>query len=184
MTNLQEKWLITYKLVPCVISTVFYGILTLLVLEMYTVMPVYETSDCQNFYWNFLRSNNEQLSEFKNAHYMIWQTNIVFFILLNCVEISALFLIAWFIRNIKDELSIKLELFYIIAGWATFSTIYIGIVSSNITFKDELIDQGINESSLKCGWRAIIFCMIILRNLWTASVSTYFCYRSANNPAL
>lgn len=68
---------------------------------------------------------------------MYWEANIAFFITANWLELVFISITLKSIVNIRDELNISKEVLFINIFWGVLSTIYIGITSFSVFFKEE-----------------------------------------------
>lgn len=99
--------------------------------------------------------------------------NKITFICVNFVELMLLIVMLYKIKDIKDELNIKVELNFLIILWLLFSMIY--FISNNVfdaqeTYEDPM-DYGYSPAR---AW--IIFSAILIRNISIILVSTIYCF--------
>lgn len=95
------------------------GIVAMFVPYLYTLIPVYETEECRNFY---ISNKISKVNDFS----CLLLINICSFIAINWSQVLILTILCYKIINIKDELNIKKELVLIIIIWITFSVLYFG----------------------------------------------------------
>ncbi len=106
----------------------------------YSVIPVFETSDCIIFYKTMKDYN---ICDFKSdvgeciyrKFSAFWQTNIAVFIFSNWLELCVMAYALKSILHIRDELNISKEVLLINILWGLLSTVYIQIVSFSIKFE-------------------------------------------------
>jgi hypothetical protein len=94
------------------------------------------------------------------------------------LELLLLVVICFRIRNVKDELSIHSELFFIAAFWILSSFLYYMIF--NIFYCSEDPHDDAWQSKLN----AYIFLLIQSRNFFTLLISTAFCLKVVRSPNL
>jgi predicted neutral ceramidase superfamily lipid hydrolase len=87
------------------------------------------------------------------------------------VQTISLVILMWQIRNVKDELNLKKELYIVIAIWIVFSLFYFAALQIDMNSSK---DQDKFESQM-------IFAFIQVRNLLSFSVQTYFCHQTIKN---
>ena len=162
---MKETSIISNQLTKIILGTTLVGISALLIPYIYTIVPVYETAQCEKYYQlNFFNSWVDEPT--LNT---IFKVNIWFYLSWNWLELVILVFFTYWIRNVRDELNISLELFLINLSWILFSTLYMGF-----TFYS--INDG--KSSPDTYIQIIIITCIQLRNLITVSFSTFFCWKA------
>ncbi len=77
------------------------------------LVPIYETKQCFNYY---------NLREPSDCFIIV--TNISIFFIVNWAQTLTLVMLMWKIRNVKDELNLKKELYLVIGIWLVFSLLY------------------------------------------------------------
>jgi uncharacterized membrane protein len=110
----------------------------------------------------------------------ILKVNIWFYLGWNWVELLAIVVFSYRIRNVRDELDISLELFAIVGFWLTFSIVYIGSAFFFITYDA----TGTIQTAMPGPFQILIACCIQLRNLFTVSISSLFCLRAVQSRSL
>lgn len=98
--------------------------------------------------------------------------NKITFISVNFIELMLLIIILYNIKDIKDELNIKVELNLLIILWLMFSMIY--FITNNVFDAEEYYDDPVNKKfNPTRAW--IIFCAVTGRNTSIILVSTIYC---------
>ncbi len=72
----------------------------------------------------------------KDERDLIFQINTWFYLAWNWLELFILVIFTYLIRNVRDELNISLELFFINVSWTLFSSLYMGFTFYFISYPD------------------------------------------------
>lgn len=119
--QLMEKKLILKRLVVFAGLTSAVGLSSFFFPYVYSIVPVYETQMC----FTYFESSHYVIPQMTaSSEDSIVQANILSFITFNWLELLAMVLIIFKIRNAKDELNIQKELVLIMILWILFSLGY------------------------------------------------------------
>ena len=162
--KLRENSLITLMMVNLMLPLFILSLLSFMSPQIYTIIPVYETQTC----WNYFQSH-ESFTDIVDPQKKcgMQEANSIIFVFLNWMEIIGFAFLFWMVRNIKNELNVKIELQTILIFWTFFSIIYFSL---NVTLQD--INPDDSEKILEI--KMLIFIAIILRNLSTLLATTMF----------
>ncbi|CDW85713.1 UNKNOWN [Stylonychia lemnae] len=174
LKQLKEKNLIAWVMLIFILPNFILGIIAIFVPYVYVAIPIYETQQCMKYYGDSFFTDLLKINLSSTGYCAISVLNICTFIIVNWLQTLVLILLFYRLRNIKDELNIKQEIRIIIIIWISFSLAYF------ITLQYQQYHQDENNNAT----RVAIFCFILLRNIGSVSVSTYFCYFMVNNPVL
>ena len=132
--------------------------------QVYTIIPVYETQTC----WNYFQSH-QSFTDIVDPQQKcaMQEANSIIFVFLNWLEILGFALLFWMVRNIKNELNVKRELETILIFWTFFSILYF---SMNVFLQNVEPAEETKIYTIKM----IIFIALMLRNLSTLMATTMF----------
>lgn len=99
--KLNEKVLILRWLLPCILVTTFIGLASFFFPWLYSMVPVYETQKCFDYY-----KNSDHIFPQLHDNSLVIKINIIAFISFNWLELLIMIIMIFKIRNAKDELSI------------------------------------------------------------------------------
>lgn len=165
LSFLKESQLLRKTGFYFLLPSLLLGVLALASPLIYMIVPVYETYQCYEYY------------NLDSTKCYILEANLCIFYFINWSQTLILVLLLYKIRNVKDELNLKNELFIIIGIWLFFSLFYFLALQVEITSRD--IDP--TDSNLKYV-SILIFALIQSRNMLSFSVSTFFCYKTSRDP--
>lgn len=114
-----------------------FGAFSYFIPYTYSVVPVYETQAC----WRFFKNSSPFLRVDPTC--FMATANKITFISTNFFELMLLIILLYKIRDIKDELNIKIELNILIILWLLFSMLY--FITNNIYDAKESEDDPINQ---------------------------------------
>ncbi len=123
MLSKSKKWrensLIAFIIFNLLVPLFILSMISFTTPYIYTIIPVYETQTCWNYFYQ-----QEMIMNISKTPCEMQIANSIIFVLFNWIEIGGFALAFWIIRNIKNELNIKLELQTILICWTTFSVFY------------------------------------------------------------
>jgi hypothetical protein len=112
LSDLKESEILKKTIKYFILPNLTLGIIAMFVPYAYMLIPVYETDQCYHYYTSAMN--------YMGFPCFIQIVNLCTFVTVNWVQTFILILLYYLIRNIKDELNIKLELKIIIILWAAF----------------------------------------------------------------
>ena len=123
MLSKSKKWrensLISFMIFNLMVPLFLLSSLSFISPYLYVIIPVYDTRTC----WNYF-IEQENILNLPRTSCAMQEVNSIIFILFNWFEIAGFALAFWIIRNIKNELNIKIEIYFILIFWTIFSIFY------------------------------------------------------------
>eukprot|EP00347_Sterkiella_histriomuscorum_P018536 403345140 len=169
LNKLQEVNLIKLMLLIFILPNFLLGVIAAFIPYAYMLIPVYETQQCLSYYRSDFIQNQIHITMGPVTLCVVKTINNCVFVLINWLQTLSLILLFFRLRNIKDELNIRIELRAILFVWILFSLLY---------FTTLQIEQAFDNEYSKY----VIFVAIQFRNALTYMISTYFCYKMIKNP--
>eukprot|EP00347_Sterkiella_histriomuscorum_P018057 403346954 len=161
----RENSLIAFMIFNLMIPLIILSLISFLVPYIYTIIPVYDTDTC----WTYF-IQQEKIKNIPETPCQMQTANLIVFVVLNWFEIAGYAIAFWMVRNIKNELNIKVEIYFIIIFWTLFSIFYF---SMNI-YLQYLHSQPSFDKDMDKTVRLMIYISIILRNFTTLCATTMF----------
>ena len=93
-----------FLLINIACPLIVLSLMSFIIPYLYTIVPVYESQSC----WDYF-SNTALIIDLQTIPCGMKLTNSILFVIINWAEIVAFALLFWYVRNIKNELNVKLE---------------------------------------------------------------------------
>lgn len=100
----RENNLLMFLLINIACPLLVLSLMSFIIPYLYTIVPVYESQSC----WDYF-STSALIIDLRTIPCGMKFTNSIMFIIINWAEIVGFALLFWFVRNIKNELNVKLE---------------------------------------------------------------------------
>ena len=154
---------------------ILFGIVAFLIPYVYLLMPVYEANQCWIYFIH--HSPIVPFGAIDQKTYCIYkEINHYMFIFFNWVLMIIFVGMYLLIQQIKDELQIKKELFWIIILWSLTNIIYFTLNQIEKAYEPDshtLVQENSTTKFIK--WS--IFLTMIVRDFLAITVQTFFCWR-------
>ena len=171
----RENNLLSFLFLNLILPLFLLTLVSFLVPQIYTIVPVYESETCWEYFTERSILNKSDDNEEIPCGLKI--TNSIVFIILNWLEVFGFALLFWLVRNIKNELNVKSEVQSILIFWGIFSLIYFLL---NL-WLNRLVAMNSTDYIPVGKW--FIFVAIQLRNISTLCATTMFSiYTLYRNP--
>lgn len=123
MLSKSKKWrenqLISFMIFNLMVPLFLLSSISFISPYIYTIIPVYDTQTC----WSYF-TEQEYILNLPKTSCGMQEVNAIIFVLFNWFEIAGFSIAFWVIRNIKNELNIKVELYFVLVFWTVFSIFY------------------------------------------------------------